>query len=122
MQDVALDDIRLFVTRGDTKAWTFEVDWDGVMTSGDLTSLRFTVKAVRGAPDADALMALGIGSGVTVDDATHVTVALPEDAWDAWPSTLRMAEWDIEARTVTQVRTIASGDLVVLGDVRMDAP
>lgn len=116
--DAPLADTTLYATRGDTKSWTFAVDWDGVIDSASLTSLEWTVKRSRSATDAEALMSVGLGGGVTVDDATHVSVALAAATWATWPEGLGVAVWDIEARTATQVRTIGSGRLVVLADVR----
>lgn len=122
VQDAALTPITLHAVRGDTKGWSFTVDWDNVMTAEDVTSCRFTVKRSFVDADTAALMALDTSSGVTVTAPSTVEVELAEDDWDDWPDGLASAVWDIEARTSTQVRTVAKGRFMVEADVTVEAP
>ena len=118
--DTALTPITLHAVRGDTKSWIFTVDWDSVVDPQDLESCRFTVKQRSSDADADLILQLDSGSGVTVG-ADTITVDLDATAADAL-GVITRGVWDIEARTTTQIRTVALGTIVVQRDAAVDAP
>lgn len=118
VQDAKLEPITLQAVRGDTKSWTFTVDWDNVIDSGDLTSCRFTV--LRAWDDDTIVLQLDTSGGVTVG-ATTVVVALDTTAAETL-ATIAQGVWDIEARTASQIRTVALGIISIQTDATTEAP
>lgn len=109
--------------RGDDVTFDVEVTDDGDPVPLDTaTSIRFTAKRSLEDADADAVLALSLGDGITVDVAeTHIAhLVIPAASTDQLQAPTYLV-WDIEVTDEDGlIHTVAEGLLHITADVTRD--
>src|SRR5688572_21453073 len=118
----------LSLIRGDDEVLSVTVLEPGSTTDPlDITgiqSLRFTIKRKVTDADADALVALEVGDGITIDDPSigavtiEIDSALTNDLTNSFSGV-----WDLQlVDAVGRIQTIKKGTVVIDRDVTRTAP
>lgn len=116
----------LSMWRGDTLVFDVTItDEDGAAVNLIGTSLRLTAKRSAGQPDADALISLTTGAGITVTNASagQARVEIVPAKTSGLEAATVSLVWDLQLTTGDgQVFTVAGGYLTVSPDVSHASP
>lgn len=117
----------LSLIRGDDEVLSVVVLQPNSTTPLDITgitSLRFTIKRKITETDAEALVALDLTDGITIDDATvgEVTIEIDSALTDSLTTNFT-GVWDLQMVDATgRIQTIKSGTVSIVRDVTRTAP
>lgn len=107
---------RLVAVRGDTTSWPFALAQSDGGPAWDLSALTLTWSAR--VPGGGGVFSGSGGSGITVVSAVAGTGTIdvtPAD-WDGWEGS-GVLDWDLQANSAGQIRTVAYGTITVRADV-----